>query len=140
MNWLAAVMSRDSSASSAVVTSGGDRYAFTLASVVRSPVAMDHSFFSERERRQSASHPCVDAVDMLNSPRAATAPRSFGGILMHRVLLLCALGALVVARDARADTGFYVRGDLGMAIGTQSNETDTNPNAPNASLGTTIIK
>src|SRR6185312_14580770 len=43
MNWLEAVISRWSSASSAVVVKGGDRYAFTAASVVRSPVGMGFS-------------------------------------------------------------------------------------------------
>src|SRR5690348_11805667 len=40
MNWLAAVTSRVSSASSAVVVKGGANQPLTLASVVRSPCAM----------------------------------------------------------------------------------------------------
>ncbi len=58
---------------------------------------------------------------------------------MRNIPALCAVCALLVAMEARADTGFYVRGDLGIAIGTQSDESDTNPNAVNASLGTTTI-
>jgi len=59
---------------------------------------------------------------------------------LQKIAALCAACALLLASEARADTGFYVRGDVGMAVGTQSNESDTNPNAFNASLGTTIIK
>lgn len=49
--------------------------------------------------------------------------------------LLLAAAAAAHAQDSR----FYLRGDLGLALGTPSVETDTDPGSPIASLGPTTI-
>lgn len=51
-----------------------------------------------------------------------------------------AAGLLLAAHAAAAQTSrFYIRGDVGLALGTPSVETDTDPGSPIASLGPTTI-
>jgi hypothetical protein len=56
-------------------------------------------------------------------------------------MILVIVGTLaVVTGPASAQSGpFYIRGDVGVALGTPSNEYDTVPSADNASLGSDVI-
>jgi len=56
-------------------------------------------------------------------------------------MILVTVGTLaVVTGPAIAQSGpFYIRGDVGVALGTPSNEYDTVPSADNASLGSDVI-
>jgi opacity protein-like surface antigen len=57
-----------------------------------------------------------------------------------KYIVAVAVGVLLAASSAGAQTSrFYVRGDLGLALGTSSAETDTNPNSAVASLGSDTI-
>jgi opacity protein-like surface antigen len=57
-----------------------------------------------------------------------------------KCIVALAVGLLLAANTADAQTSrFYVRGDLGLALGTPSVETDTNPGSPIASLGPDTI-
>jgi len=51
-----------------------------------------------------------------------------------RTFPLACVALLLLTVETRADSGIYVRGDLGIALGTESTESDTNPGARNASL------
>ena len=58
---------------------------------------------------------------------------------MIRILVVAGVLA-AVAGPAIAQSGpFYIRGDVGIALGTPSNEYDTVPSADNASLGSDVI-
>jgi len=57
-----------------------------------------------------------------------------------KCILSVAIGLALAIPGANAQTSrFYLRGDLGLALGTPSVETDTNPASPIASLGSDTI-
>lgn len=58
---------------------------------------------------------------------------------MIRVLLLAAAFALVAHAASAQASRFYLRGDLGLVLGTPAVETDTDPGSAIASLGPTTI-
>jgi opacity protein-like surface antigen len=58
---------------------------------------------------------------------------------MARVLLFAAAFLFVADAATAQSSRFYVRGDLGLALGTPSVETDTNPGSATASLGADTI-
>lgn len=58
---------------------------------------------------------------------------------MIRIGMVAGLVVALASPVAAQSTGFYVRGDVGIALGTSSNEFDTAPGADNASLGNTMI-
>lgn len=58
---------------------------------------------------------------------------------MKRILAVAA-GMVLLCHPAVAEPGpFYLRGDVGIALGTASNESDTDPGSPIASLGPSTI-